>query len=116
MTVSVFEYLFRGEKDLFKGTWICDKWSWEPFPVVRLDMNSLNTENPELLKQAIDDEMRSLSVNYGVELKRSTYDGKFYELIEKLSEKSKKNRSSCWSMNTKNPSLTIYLTNRKPTK
>jgi len=90
LMVSVLEYLFKGEKELFEGTWIYNKWNWESFPVVRLDVNKFNTETPELLKDAIDDEIISISSKYNIELKRSTYDGRFYELIEKLSEKYKK--------------------------
>ena len=90
LTVSVLEYLFRGEKELFEGTWIYDKWNWESFPVVRLDVNKFSTETPEVLKKAIDDEIFSISSKHDIELNRSTYDGRFYELIQKLSEKYNK--------------------------
>jgi len=29
LTVSTLYYLFKGEKELFKDTWIYDKWNWE---------------------------------------------------------------------------------------
>ena len=42
LTVSVLEYLFKGEKELFEGTWIYDKWNWESFP--RLSKNFVSEE------------------------------------------------------------------------
>jgi len=33
LTVSTLYYLFKGEKELFKDTWIYDKWNWEKWPV-----------------------------------------------------------------------------------
>ncbi|MCX7653967.1 MAG: AAA family ATPase, partial [Fervidobacterium sp.] len=84
LLVSVLEYLFKGEKGLFIDTWIYDKWDWESFPVVRLDMNRLNTEDTDLFKQSLDDEICFLAQQYNINLKRNTYDGRFSELIEDL--------------------------------
>jgi hypothetical protein len=38
LLLSTFEYLFKGEKELFKGLYIEDKWEWEEtYPVIRID-------------------------------------------------------------------------------
>ncbi|MCX7654165.1 MAG: AAA family ATPase, partial [Fervidobacterium sp.] len=84
LLVSVLECLFKGEKELFIDTWIYEKWNWESFPVVRLDMNRLNTEDTDLFKQSLDDEICFLAQKYNISLKRNTYDGRFSELIEEL--------------------------------
>ncbi|HEW91914.1 MAG TPA: AAA family ATPase, partial [Thermotogaceae bacterium] len=39
LTVSTLYYLFKGEKELFKDTWIYDKWNWEKWPVLKIDMS-----------------------------------------------------------------------------
>jgi len=90
LTVSVLEYLFRGEKELFEGTWIYDKWDWESYPVVRLDMNKITTKSPEKFENSLHDEILSIAKNNEIVLERTNYDDKFYELIEKISEKYNK--------------------------
>ena len=39
LTVSTFYYLFKGEKELFKDTFIYDKWDFKTYPIIRLDMS-----------------------------------------------------------------------------
>ena len=42
LLTTTLEALFRGERDLFAGTWIQDSdWSWEAHPVIRLDMSTV---------------------------------------------------------------------------
>ena len=45
---------FKGNKELFKGLWLYDSdYSFDKYPVIRLDMSSVSTENPEILKNSI---------------------------------------------------------------
>jgi hypothetical protein len=38
LLISTLEYLFKGERELYKGLYIEDKWNWEEkYPVVRID-------------------------------------------------------------------------------
>ena len=90
LTVSVLEYLFKGEKELFEGTWIYNKWNWEKFPVVRLDMNNINTNTPEKFENSIHERIIKIAKNNEIVLESTNYDDKFYELIEELSIKHSK--------------------------
>ena len=45
LTISTLYYLFKGEKDLFKDTWIYDKIDWEPRPVIKISMSELDTKD-----------------------------------------------------------------------
>ena len=64
LTVSVLEYLFRGEKELFEGTWIYDKWNWESFPVVRLDFNEIDTTSPEDMQKSVSVRLKRIAQIY----------------------------------------------------
>jgi len=90
LTVSVLEYLFRGEKELFEGTWIYDKWNWESYPVVRLDVNSLITDEPINLKSSLNTRLEEIASDYQITLKSDHEVERFYELIRKLSLESGK--------------------------
>jgi hypothetical protein len=38
LLLSTIEYLFKGERELYKGLYIEDKWEWgESYPVIRID-------------------------------------------------------------------------------
>lgn len=59
LLISTLHALFSGKRELFKGLWIDESdWDWTVYPVIRLDMSSLNNESPQLFK---DDLMRALS-------------------------------------------------------
>lgn len=62
LTVSTFYYLFTGQKELFKDTWIYNNWDWEKerYPVVVLDMNKIDSTDLETLREYSDDVIRLL--------------------------------------------------------
>ena len=63
LLTTTLEALFRGERDLFAGTWIQDSdWSWEAHPVIRLDMSEMSWRNPDALRS---DLYRILTDMYG---------------------------------------------------
>ena len=39
LTISTYDCMFRGEKELFKETWLYDHWEFEPQPVIRFSMS-----------------------------------------------------------------------------
>ncbi|WP_069292371.1 ATP-binding protein [Fervidobacterium thailandense] len=90
LMVSTLYYLFKGEKQLFEGTWIHDKWKWEEYPVVRLDMNNVETKSTELLEKSLSSRLREVAQSYNLEMTQDTVSEQFYELVSKLSEKSNK--------------------------
>ncbi|MCD6545511.1 MAG: AAA family ATPase, partial [Thermotogae bacterium] len=93
LTVSTLYYLFKGEKELFKNTWIYDKWNWEEWPIIRLDMSRLNGETVEANRFRLTLMLKEIAETYGVELEYSKpelYDVMIDELIKKLVRKYKK--------------------------
>uniref|UniRef100_A0A7C4RX69 AAA-ATPase-like domain-containing protein n=1 Tax=Fervidobacterium thailandense TaxID=1008305 RepID=A0A7C4RX69_9BACT len=51
LLLSTLYYLFRGEKELFKDTWIYDKWEWQEYPVIRIDLTDALARNVEVLRK-----------------------------------------------------------------
>ena len=46
LTVSTLWELFSGNKELFKGLWIYDKWDFKPHPVIVFDFSSIPKQTP----------------------------------------------------------------------
>ncbi|MDR3237747.1 MAG: AAA family ATPase, partial [Spirochaetia bacterium] len=53
LTVSALYYLFKGEKELFKDTWIYDKWEFKEYPVIKISMAEINTKDAESVEKGI---------------------------------------------------------------
>lgn len=66
LIVSTLEALYLGEKELFKGLWIEDKWDWEVHPVIRLDFSTL-TQSRTI--EDFDDSLMVLLNRYAAEYK-----------------------------------------------
>ena len=65
---NTLESLFKGEKELFKGLYIYDKYDFRPHPVLHFDFNNL----PIYDLKAVGE-----SLSYKVESASSKYDVKF---------------------------------------
>ena len=89
LLISTLEQLFLGRKDLFKGLWIEDKWSWEPHPVIKINFNDVDTLEQDLQK-SLSQTLDKIGKSYGVSLANSTSKTKFSELIEKLANGRKR--------------------------
>jgi hypothetical protein len=92
LLISTLEYLFKGEKKLFKGLYIEDKWNWdEVYPVIRIDFGDTQVRSGEELEK----ELKAIIIEIG-----KVYSYKYNEeytinrnlrlLIEKIYEVSKK--------------------------
>ncbi len=80
--------IFNGNKELFKDTWIYDKWNFEKiYPVIKISFAGIGLE-----KLKLDDALTLLLDNIaeknGIKLTKPTYALKFRELIIKLSDKN----------------------------
>ncbi|NPA81944.1 MAG: AAA family ATPase [Epsilonproteobacteria bacterium] len=86
---TLFE-IFRGNKELFKGLFIYDKWSFEKYPVIKISFSG-DLRSPEGLKNRILDILKRNQDNLKVKCDKNTpYDSCFEELIEKSYQKYKK--------------------------
>ncbi len=87
--ISAIEQVFRGNQGLFKGLYIYDKIKWDSFPVIRLSLDKIGfTEIP--LELALVKAVHGVGESYDIVLKEMSPALSFVELIQKLSEKFKK--------------------------
>lgn len=86
LLLSTLEELFTGNKDLFKGLWIYDKFRWQTNPVIHIDFTGIEYETGELLKQSLVETLDIIAQTHGVELTTVSYKTRFNELIRKLAE------------------------------
>jgi len=85
LTLSTLKALFKGQKELFDGLWIQDRWDWtKVFPVVHISFSSIGYKTMGL-EEALNNTLDKQAQAYGIILKSKEYDQKFKELIEKLS-------------------------------
>ncbi|MDR2169866.1 MAG: AAA family ATPase, partial [Planctomycetaceae bacterium] len=56
LLVSTLDELFNGQKELFDGLFIYDKWDWsKKYPVIRLDFGAISNNTPEALHNSLSD-------------------------------------------------------------
>ncbi len=86
LLANTIKELFAGEKDLFKGLWIYDKWNWEEkYPVIKISFANIDYDT-EGLQKAISTELKNIADQYQITLVNQTNALKFKELIYKFSE------------------------------
>ena len=89
LTVSTLQCLFEGRRDLFEGLAIEPDWDWsKTWPVIRLDMGTMQGDSPEELKRAMVDLVLSEGTRLGVTLDASLDPASvFRNLIWKVAQK-----------------------------
>ena len=91
LLVSTLKSLFQGEKDLFSGLYIFDKWDWNnKYSVLHIDFSDMDFTSPEELKISLEDFIIDMAEKNNLTLKKRTLSGMFSELIEKIHEKTGK--------------------------
>ena len=79
---------FSGDKELFKGLYIYDSdHSFEKHPVLRLDMNKIANETPEVLKDSLSTVLKKYADSEKLSIIGSVPSDVFQYLIESLYEK-----------------------------
>ncbi len=53
LTISTLKELFYGNKELFEGLFIYDKWEFKKYPVVIFDFNEINNKTPKDLENSL---------------------------------------------------------------
>jgi hypothetical protein len=87
LLINTFKELFKGNKQIFEGLYIYDKWDWsKKYPVIHLDFTELDYTTDIELKDSLMEFINSTANSYNVPLIKTTLAGKFSELIEKLHE------------------------------
>ncbi|MDR3113500.1 MAG: ATP-binding protein, partial [Endomicrobium sp.] len=90
LLISAFEELFKGNKKLFEGLYIYDKWDWsQKSPVILLDFTELAYSTPEELKLTLNNFLKKTAALNSLSLQDDMpVSVKFSELIEKLHNKT----------------------------
>jgi len=62
LLISTFAALFSGKRHLFKQLWIDQSdWDWVEYPIIRLDMSTINNNTPEMLEGALIAELNKIA-------------------------------------------------------
>lgn len=86
--IDTLKEAFSGNKELFKGLYIYDKWDWDRrYPVIKISFGSGGFRKPDDLIETIDSNLKEISKIYGVEIEGRLINLKFRDLIIKLNEK-----------------------------
>ncbi|KZX11952.1 ATP-binding protein [Methanobrevibacter filiformis] len=86
LLLNTLKELFKGNKSLFKGLYIYDKWDWDmKYPVIHLDL-SVNSSSPEKLESALTWSLNSIAKDFDITLSAPDLQSKFKELIIKISK------------------------------
>jgi hypothetical protein len=92
LLLSTIEYLFKGERELYKGLYIEDKWEWEEkYPVVRIDFGDTQVRSTEELEKELKAIIIEAGKVYGYKYNEEyTINRNLRLLTEKIYEVSKK--------------------------
>jgi hypothetical protein len=87
LMISTFKELFEGNRALFNGLWIENKWDWsKKHPVIHLSFANMGYKTLGL-EAAILYELKELSTQFNVTFSTNGFSLQFRELIQKLHEK-----------------------------
>ena len=90
MTISTLYYLFKAKRELFKDTWIHDKWEWKEYPVIRINLLEVASSSIERLEKGLRNIVRDNAKDLGVELEeKEDHLYGFTELIKKRARREK---------------------------
>jgi hypothetical protein len=89
LTIDTIHEIFSGNRALFEGLWIADKWDWSTtYPVIRMSFDAIGHEGG--LSEALQIKMHDIAETFGIELKKKLAGPLFKELIQKVAQKTGK--------------------------
>ena len=89
LTLDTINELFTGNRALFEGLWIEDKWDWsQTFPVIRLSLDAIGHKGG--LSDALKMAMHDIGKKFKIELHKELAGSLLKELIEAVAEKTGK--------------------------
>ncbi|MDR2643302.1 MAG: AAA family ATPase [Planctomycetaceae bacterium] len=85
LLLSTIEAIFRGQKELFEGLYIYDKWDWsQQYPVVKIDWAGMDHSTPERMETSLVFNLKGIAQNYQITLEAEYAIDCFGKLIESL--------------------------------
>ncbi|MDR2627485.1 MAG: AAA family ATPase, partial [Dysgonamonadaceae bacterium] len=89
LLINTFGELFKGNKNLFEGLYIHDKWDWNTkYPVIRIDWSDIKHGTPEEIEKDLSDFLKLKAKDYDITLTREYASSRLAELIEYLHRKT----------------------------
>jgi Holliday junction resolvase-like predicted endonuclease len=83
------EALFKGEKQLFNGLWIYDKWDWaQQYPVVRIDWTNIKRTSQDELEISALGLLEDIAKMHNIVLTKKYASDAFSELIKCIRQKT----------------------------
>ena len=86
LLISTLECVFKGQKELFEGLYIYDKWAFDEYPLIRISFSNIGYRESGLEK-AIHKTLDEIAFKNGLSLSGKTISQKFKELIHALNTK-----------------------------
>ncbi|ODN30445.1 ATP-binding protein [Fervidobacterium thailandense] len=90
LLLSTLRCLFTGEKELFKDTWIYDKWDWQEYPVVYISLASGLFKTQSDLEEKMNNVLKFNAIQYDLDLSGNNIVSRFENLLMSLYGKTKK--------------------------
>ncbi len=89
LLISTFECVFKGEKELFDGLYIYDKWAFEAYPIIRISFSNIGYRDTGL-QEALKITLDGIASENDIILESIGISQKFKELIQSLYAKYNK--------------------------
>lgn len=87
LLISIFEAIFTGKRNLFKGLWIDHSdWNWIEYPVIRLDMSVINSRTPEMLERSLIAILKEIAAKYHLTIEGETASDHLSQLVRNLAQ------------------------------
>ncbi|MEZ4707390.1 MAG: ATP-binding protein [Caldilineaceae bacterium] len=89
LTLSTIKAIYLGQRALFAGLWIEDRWDWgKVHPVIHISFSGIGYQT-QGLEGAIEAELRLVGSQFGIDFEQIGIDRMFAELLRKLANKGK---------------------------
>src|SRR6056297_1899160 len=89
LTISTYDCMFRGEKELFKDTWLYENWDFEPRPVIRFSMSELDRTDEKTVEESLIFKMEQFYEAYDIPIRTKNMKLMFSDLLEKVGKKKR---------------------------
>lgn len=87
LLVSTLKELFKGNRALFEGLWIENRWDWSrTSPVIHISFDALSYKALGL-EAALQSELADIAESFGIDLVKPDLSGQFKELLRKIHAK-----------------------------
>jgi hypothetical protein len=85
LLINTMLELFTGNKELFEGLYIYDKWDWsQQYPVIHIDWTDLSHSSKEEMEESVSIFLKGMARDYGIVFSNNLVPDQFGELIKEI--------------------------------